>query len=149
MANARDYHIHWFKIKTLVQTLPVPLGIDSKGKTIVDNIAVRSDNENASSSYGSDKTIALLTPRVETAMLVNNVNVGTESMKQHVMDAFLVGIIGKAQEYTTMGRPDYLLIFNSLLVFKGEEARRGNIRRIALKLTKKMTSDSVDKDGKL
>ncbi|KAJ2551996.1 hypothetical protein EV175_003481 [Coemansia sp. RSA 1933] len=36
------------------------LGIDSKGKTIVDNIAVRSDNENASSSYASDKTIALV-----------------------------------------------------------------------------------------
>ncbi|KAJ2559302.1 hypothetical protein EV175_000412 [Coemansia sp. RSA 1933] len=153
------------------------LGIDSKGKTIVDNIAVRSDNENASSSYGSDKTIApiplkedresdiceqlfksvesvpklaalrkallkepavsipihqdvydrvkkdvdvaeleryfsivenvgsvtpQLTPRVETALLINNVNVGTESMQQHVMDAFLMGIIGKAQEYTTM-----------------------------------------------
>ncbi|KAJ2848072.1 hypothetical protein GGI22_005812, partial [Coemansia erecta] len=31
-----------------------------------------------------------LTPRVETALLVNNVNVGTESMQQHVMDAFLM-----------------------------------------------------------
>ncbi|KAJ2559082.1 hypothetical protein EV175_000497 [Coemansia sp. RSA 1933] len=217
------------------------LGIDTKGKNIVDNIAVRSDNENASSSYSSDKTIALiplkedresdiceqlfkpvesvpkladlrkallkepafripihqyvydrmkedvdvaeleryfsivenvgnitpqLTPRVETALLVNNVNVGTESMQQHVMDAFLMGIIGTAQEYMTMdvmvdrnaaepsmtlpqSRPDYLLIFNGLLVFKGEEKKGGNIRQIALELTEKMTSDAVGKNGKL
>ncbi|KAJ2548657.1 hypothetical protein EV175_004742 [Coemansia sp. RSA 1933] len=217
------------------------LGIDSKGKTIVDNIAVRSDNENASLSYASDKTIALvplnegresdiceqlfkpvesvpkltdlrkallkesavripihqdvydkmkedvdvakleryfsivedvggvtpqLTPRVEIAMLVNNVNVGTESMQQHVMDAFLMGIIGKAQEYMMMyvmvdrnaaepsmtlpqSRPDFLLIIDGLLAFEDEETRQGNIRRMALKLTKKKTSDAVDKDGNL
>ncbi|KAJ2842529.1 hypothetical protein GGI22_007523 [Coemansia erecta] len=107
-----------------------------------------------------------LTPRVETALLVNNVNVGTESMQQHVMDAFLMGVIGTAQEYTSMdvmidrnaaepsmtlpqSRPDYLLMFNGLLVFKGEEKKGGNVRHIALELTEKMTSDAVGKNGKL
>ncbi|KAJ2537504.1 hypothetical protein EV175_006702, partial [Coemansia sp. RSA 1933] len=107
-----------------------------------------------------------LTPRVETALLVKNVNVGTESMQQHVVDAFLMGIIGTEQEYMTIdlmvdrnaadpsmtlpqSRPDFLLTFDGLLVFKGKEAKRGNICRIALKLTKKMTSNAVGKNGKL
>ncbi|KAJ1668371.1 hypothetical protein IW140_000198 [Coemansia sp. RSA 1813] len=106
------------------------------------------------------------TPRIETALLVNNVNVGTESMQQHVMDAFLMGVIGTAQEHLTMdvmidrnaaepsmtlpqSRPDYLLIFNGLLVFKGEEKKGGNIRHIALELTEKMISGAVGKKGKL
>ncbi|KAJ2546828.1 hypothetical protein EV175_005456 [Coemansia sp. RSA 1933] len=191
------------------------LGIDSKGKTIVDNIAVRSDNENASSSYGSDKTIALvplkedresdiceqlfnpvesvpklaalrkallkdpavripihqdvynrmkedidvskleryfsivenvgsvilqLTPRVETALLVNNVNVSPESMQQNyiMMDVMVDRNAAELSMTLPQIRPDYLLIFNG-----------GNIRQIALELTEKMTSDAVGKNGKL
>ncbi|KAJ1985945.1 hypothetical protein GGI25_006452 [Coemansia spiralis] len=107
-----------------------------------------------------------LTPRVEAALMVNNVSVGTESMQQHVLDAFLMGIIGTAQEYLPMDvsidrnaaeasmtlpqcRPDYLLMFNGQLVFKGEEKKRGDVRHIAEELTEKMADGVLGKKGKL
>ncbi|KAJ2492918.1 hypothetical protein IWW37_001090 [Coemansia sp. RSA 2050] len=107
-----------------------------------------------------------LTPCVERALMINNVNVGTESMQQHVLDAFLMGIIGTAQDHLAINikidrnaaessmtlpqcRPDYLLTMGGQLVFKGEEKKGGNIRHIAQELTDKMIPGSVGKAGKL
>ncbi|KAJ2754972.1 hypothetical protein GGI19_002021 [Coemansia pectinata] len=107
-----------------------------------------------------------LTPCVERALMINNVNVGTESMQQHVLDAFLMGIIGTAQDHLATNikidrnatessmtrqqcRPDYLLTMNGQLVFKGEEKKGGDIRHIAQELTDKMIPGSVGKTGKL
>ncbi|KAJ2689913.1 hypothetical protein IWW39_001137 [Coemansia spiralis] len=107
-----------------------------------------------------------LTPCVERALMINNINVGTESMQQHVLDAFLMGIIGTAQDHLVINikidrnaaessmtlpqcRPDYLLTMNGQLVFKGEEKKGGGIRRIAQELTDKMIPGSVGKTGKL
>ncbi|KAJ2003524.1 hypothetical protein GGI04_002941 [Coemansia thaxteri] len=98
--------------------------------------------------------------------MINNVNVGTESMQQHVLDAFLMGIIGTAQEHLAIDikidrnaaessmtlpqcRPDFLLIMNGQLVFKGEEKKGGDIRHIALELVDKMIPGSVGSKGKL
>ncbi|KAJ2581361.1 hypothetical protein GGH95_002119 [Coemansia sp. RSA 1836] len=107
-----------------------------------------------------------LTPCVERALMITNVNVGTESMQQHVLDAFLMGIIGTAQDHLVTNikidrnaaessmtlpqcRPDYLLTMNGQLVFKGEEKKGGDIRRIANELIDKMIPGSVGKTGKL
>lgn len=107
-----------------------------------------------------------LTPRVETALMSNNISVGTESMQQHVLDAFLMGVIGTAQDNLEMDvavdrnaaepsmtlpqqRPDYLLMINGQLVFKGEEKKGGNVRNIAVELTDKMLEGVVGKKGKL
>ncbi|KAJ2746994.1 hypothetical protein GGI20_000890 [Coemansia sp. BCRC 34301] len=107
-----------------------------------------------------------LTPCVERALMITNVNVGTESMQQHVLDAFLMGIIGTAQDHLASNikidrnsaessmtlpqcRPDYLLTMNGQLVFKGEEKKGGDIRRIAEELTDKMIPGSVGKTGRL
>ncbi|KAJ1775760.1 hypothetical protein LPJ62_006819 [Coemansia sp. RSA 2167] len=46
-------------------------------------------------------------------------------------------------------RPDYLLMLNGQLVFKGEEKKAGDVRNIALELVDKMIPGSVGKDGKL
>ncbi|KAJ2084428.1 hypothetical protein H4R24_000058 [Coemansia sp. RSA 988] len=107
-----------------------------------------------------------LTPRVETALQVKVVSDVTESMQQCVLDTFLMAVIGTAQEHleidskvdrnanelsmtNAMCRPDYLLILNGLLVFKGEEKKCGDVRNIALELVDKMIPGSVGKDGKL
>ncbi|KAJ1859319.1 hypothetical protein GGH12_002324 [Coemansia sp. RSA 1822] len=107
-----------------------------------------------------------LTPRVETALQVNVFNDVTEGMQQCFIDVFLMGIVGTAQEYLEMDtkinrnanelsmtkskcRPDYLLMLNGQLVFKGEEKKAGDVRRIALELVDKMIPGSVGKDGKL
>ncbi|KAJ2672196.1 hypothetical protein IWW42_002922 [Coemansia sp. RSA 1085] len=107
-----------------------------------------------------------LTPRVEAALHVNVPRDVTEGMQQCALDAFLMGVIGTAQEYIAistkvdrnanelsmtkfMCRPDYLLMFNGQLVFKGEEKKSGDARNIALELTEKMIPGSVGKDGKL
>ncbi|KAJ2852665.1 hypothetical protein IWW36_000022 [Coemansia brasiliensis] len=107
-----------------------------------------------------------LTPRVEAALHVNVPSNVTEGMQQCALDTFLMGIIGTAQEYVTiytkvdrnanelsmtknMCRPDYLLMLNGQLVFKGEEKKSGDVRNIALELTEKMIPGSVGKDGKL
>ncbi|KAJ2163157.1 hypothetical protein GGF46_000086 [Coemansia sp. RSA 552] len=107
-----------------------------------------------------------LTPRVETALQVRASSDGTESMQQSVLDTFLMGIVGTAQEYLemdvkvdrnanelsmtkTMCRPDYLLILNGQLVFKGEEKRHGTVRHIAEELIDKMIPGSVGPNGKL
>ncbi|KAJ2252760.1 hypothetical protein GGI13_003088 [Coemansia sp. RSA 455] len=107
-----------------------------------------------------------LTPCVERALMINNVNIGTEAMQQHVLDAFLMGIIGTAQDHLATNikvdrnaaessmtmpqcRPDYLLTMNGQLVFKGEEKKGGDIRHIAQELSDKMLPGSVGKTGKL
>ncbi|KAJ1831904.1 hypothetical protein LPJ63_003940 [Coemansia sp. RSA 2711] len=107
-----------------------------------------------------------LTPRVETALQVKVATDVTEGMQQCFLDTFLLGIIGTAQEYLeldakvdrnanelsmtqTKSRPDYLLMLNGLLVFKGEEKKAGDVRHIALELIDKMIPGSVGKDGKL
>ncbi|KAJ2454936.1 hypothetical protein EV183_001197 [Coemansia sp. RSA 2336] len=107
-----------------------------------------------------------LTPRVEAALHVNVPRDVTEGMQQCALDAFLMGVIGTAQEHVTLStkvdrnanelsmtkfmcRPDYLLMFNGQLVFKGEEKKSGDVRNIALELTEKMIPGSVGKDGKL
>ncbi|KAJ2267262.1 hypothetical protein EV176_005320 [Coemansia sp. RSA 451] len=107
-----------------------------------------------------------LTPRVETALQVKVSNDVTESMQQCFIDVFLMGIVGTAQEYLEMDtkinrnanelsmtkskcRPDYLLMLNGQLVFKGEEKKAGDVRNIALELVDKMIPGSVGKDGKL
>ncbi|KAI8324851.1 hypothetical protein GQ54DRAFT_302298 [Martensiomyces pterosporus] len=106
-----------------------------------------------------------LTPRVESALQVRNANVGTESMQQHVLDVFLMGIMATAQDHLptdikidrnakddTMTirrqRPDYLLHLNGQLVFKGEEKKEGDVRIIARELTDKMMPGSVGKGNK-
>ncbi|KAJ2611329.1 hypothetical protein H4S08_003210 [Coemansia sp. RSA 1365] len=107
-----------------------------------------------------------LTPRIETALQVKVARDGTESMQQCVLDTFLMAVIGTAQEHleidskvdrnanelsmtNAMCRPDYLLILNGLLVFKGEEKKNGDVRNIALELVDKMLPGSVGKNGKL
>ncbi|KAJ2805106.1 hypothetical protein H4R20_002226 [Coemansia guatemalensis] len=107
-----------------------------------------------------------LTPRIETALQVKVASDVTESMQQCVLDTFLMAVIGTAQEHLEMDskvdrnanelsmtnamcRPDYLLILNGLLVFKGEEKKHGDVRNIALELIDKMLPGSVGKNGKL
>lgn len=101
-----------------------------------------------------------LTPRIETALLSDRASVGTESMQQHVLDSFLMGIIGTAQDYLSLKldvnrnasessmtlpkqRPDYILTINNQLVFKGEEKRSGDVREIAKELLVKMKRDII------
>ncbi|KAJ2603084.1 hypothetical protein GGF39_000403 [Coemansia sp. RSA 1721] len=104
-----------------------------------------------------------LTPRAETALLVSIVGKGTEMMQQHVLDAFLMAIFCTAQTECTDSdmiidrnaaepsatqqgsRPDFLFTINGQLVFKGEEKRRGNVRKIALELSDKMIPGCVGK----
>ncbi|KAJ1956776.1 hypothetical protein GGI12_005219 [Dipsacomyces acuminosporus] len=107
-----------------------------------------------------------LTPRVETALLVRNANIGSESMQQHVLDAFLMGIMETAQDHLSANiqidrnanektmtkgndRPDFLLMLNGQLVFKGEEKKEGSVRIIAKELEDKMLPGSVGDNGKL
>ncbi|KAJ1949896.1 hypothetical protein FBU59_000938 [Linderina macrospora] len=108
----------------------------------------------------------MLTPRVESALLVRVDNGGTESMQQHGLDVFLMGVIGTARDHLPVdiaidrnaaevsmtkksNRPDYLCSINGQLVFKGEEKRRGEVRTIAQELIDKMLPDVVGKGGKL
>ncbi|KAJ2824602.1 hypothetical protein IWW50_003258 [Coemansia erecta] len=107
-----------------------------------------------------------LTPRIETALQVKVASDVTEGMQQCFIDTFLMGVIGTAQECLeldakidrnanelsmtkAMCRPDYLLMLNGQLVFKGEEKKAGDVRHIALELVDKMIPGSVGKDGKL
>ncbi|KAJ1902001.1 hypothetical protein LPJ66_000325 [Kickxella alabastrina] len=103
-----------------------------------------------------------LTPRVEAALAVGNAGKGTEAMQQQVVDVFLMGIMGTAQDHLKMDirfdrnaseesltvlekRPDFLMIIDDQLVFKGEEKKTGNVRTIARELTEKMKKGSVGK----
>ncbi|KAJ1842544.1 hypothetical protein LPJ73_005767 [Coemansia sp. RSA 2703] len=108
-------------------------------------------------------TCPTLTPYIESALNVTNVGRGTESMQQHVLDKFLMGIISTAQSeiasvdilidrnaaensVTKKGcRPDFLFSINGQLVFKGEEKKAGDVRKIAMELTDKMIPGSVGK----
>ncbi|ORX68167.1 hypothetical protein DL89DRAFT_294100 [Linderina pennispora] len=107
-----------------------------------------------------------LTPRVESALLVKVDNGGTESMQQHGLDVFLMGVIGTARDHLPVdvaidrnaseasmtkqvNRPDYLCSINGQLVFKGEEKKRGDVRTIARELIDKMLPGVVGKNGRL
>ncbi|KAJ1719951.1 hypothetical protein LPJ53_005368 [Coemansia erecta] len=107
----------------------------------------------------------ILTPHIESALHVTNVGRGTESMQQHVIDKFLMGIISTAQSeltdvdilidrnatessVTKSGcRPDFLFSINGQLAFKGEEKKAGDVRKIAKELTDKMIPGSVGKNA--
>ncbi|KAJ2454938.1 hypothetical protein EV183_001199 [Coemansia sp. RSA 2336] len=107
-----------------------------------------------------------LTPRVEAALHVNVPKNVTGCMYQYVIDAFLMGVIGTAQEYASIpvklnrnakdpsmtqgtSRPNFFMMFEDQLVFKGEEKRRGFVEQNAKQLIKTMKPGSVGKDGKL
>ncbi|KAJ2754971.1 hypothetical protein GGI19_002020 [Coemansia pectinata] len=98
--------------------------------------------------------------------MVDNVDVGTEAYQQHVLDAFLTGIVGTAQDHLATNikidrnaressmtrpkcRPNYIFSVNGQLVFKGEERRTGSLGEGALDLCKEMLPGSVGKTGKL
>ncbi|KAJ2708446.1 hypothetical protein H4R19_004741 [Coemansia spiralis] len=107
-----------------------------------------------------------LTPRLEAALQVSVAPETTEAMQQSVLDPFLSAIVGTASEYMNLDtridrnaneksmtkgrdRPDYFLAISGLLVFKGEEKRAGDVKEIALELTKKMIPGLLGKGGKL
>ncbi|KAJ2454937.1 hypothetical protein EV183_001198 [Coemansia sp. RSA 2336] len=107
-----------------------------------------------------------LTPRVEAALHVNVPENVTEGMYQCIIDAFLMGVIGTAQEYVPIpvklnrnakdpsmtrgtSRPNFFMMFDDQLVFKGEEKKDGYVRQNVKQLTQKMKPGSVGKNGKL
>ncbi|KAJ2782669.1 hypothetical protein H4R18_002147 [Coemansia javaensis] len=107
-----------------------------------------------------------LTPRVEAALQVRVASEGTESMQQSALDPFLMGIHGTATEYASFEtridrnanetsttkyrcRPDYLLLINGQLVFKGEEKRAGDVREIAEELISKNREEIIGKNNKI
>ncbi|KAJ2770914.1 hypothetical protein IWQ57_002444 [Coemansia nantahalensis] len=107
-----------------------------------------------------------LTSRIEAALFSKVATDGTEAMQQAVLDTFLSAIIETATEHMSLDaridrnahegsmtkgtcRPDYLLAISDLLVFKGEEKRKGVVTTIAKELTDKMIPGSVGKNGKL
>ncbi|KAI8322581.1 hypothetical protein GQ54DRAFT_310809 [Martensiomyces pterosporus] len=105
------------------------------------------------------KICPFLTPRVEAALQVTNVGVGTKAMQQHVLDAFLMGIFETAQKYLEAAiqinrnarkaipeldrRPNFLLMLNGSLVFTGEQNLGGNISKHAGKVKDKVLKTLV------
>ncbi|OLY78286.1 hypothetical protein AYI68_g7667 [Smittium mucronatum] len=84
----------------------------------------------------------------------------TEALQQHVLDTILHAIFGTANDFakipliydrnkvdtslTVSGkRPDFVCWYDKLLVFKGEEKKKGNVKTIALELIDKMKPESI------
>ncbi|OMJ30419.1 hypothetical protein AYI69_g33 [Smittium culicis] len=98
----------------------------------------------------------------ESALSVVNFNhtMRTEALQQHVLDTILHAVFGTANDFakiplvydrnkidtslTVAGkRPDFVCWHNDLLVFKGEEKKKGDVRKIALELIDKMKPESI------
>ncbi|OMJ10217.1 hypothetical protein AYI70_g10464 [Smittium culicis] len=98
----------------------------------------------------------------ESALSIVNFNhtMRTEALQQHVLDTILHAVFGTANDFakiplvydrnkidtslTVAGkRPDFVCWHKDLLVFKGEEKKKGDVRKIALELVDKMKPESI------
>ncbi|KAJ1921565.1 hypothetical protein H4219_000602 [Mycoemilia scoparia] len=132
--------------------------------TLLENMDRELVNQDYISLEESEDFCPQLSIHIENALMIQAVEEGTEAMCQTYIDAFLYAIFGTAKNHafyplrfdrnkndlsmTLPGmRPDFVCWYNHLLVFKGEEKKKGDVRIIAKELVDKMAPDVLSPVG--